>query len=478
MIRQMNRLVTGIVLLFVMATTSAREGMGQWFEALKQTAGDESLYKMLYAMPKGGDLHIHASGAVFSEWWYELALAQEQNGYVYYTKTKINNCRDYGGNEFAAPYLMYFLNIQHSQWQALSECEKSEYKLLGELTDAEKTAWLNSIRLDKPYEGRDEFFQTHWQRLGALVANPYLASEALVKNIKAFSDEGLIYIEPDYNAFVAIRPDGSRFTPEEAVEILRNRLARKDVTKTGMTVRLQMAILRFLPSAVDDLGRVYEFVADNPDLWVGVDMVGREDNDKGYPGRFLDKIRELRKQHHGVRLSIHAGEVDEPNKHVRDTLILGAERIGHGVNLITDPDLMIMMRGGPYLVEINLISNLLLEYVDEFSQHPFPEYLRMGIPVALSTDDRGMWDTTMTDEFYVGVREFNLSWDELKELSRNSLKYSFADAGTREKMLSLYEKRIAAFEKQMLRGGLSQIVKKNIKCRGFIQKQYNFCERN
>jgi adenosine deaminase CECR1 len=36
-----------------------------------------------------------------------------------------------------------------------------------------------------------------------------------------------------------------------------------------------------------------------------------------------------------VRLSIHAGEVDEPNDHVRDTLLLGADRIGHGVNLIT-----------------------------------------------------------------------------------------------------------------------------------------------
>ena len=99
---------------------------------------------------------------------------------------------------------------------------------------------------------------------------------------------------------------------------------------------------------------------------------------------------------------------------MRDTLLLGADRIGHGNNLITDDDTMRLMRHGPYLIEINLISNLLLNYVSDYAEHPFPEFLRTGIPVALSTDDRGMWDSTMTDEFFVAVKEFNLSWEEVK----------------------------------------------------------------
>ena len=80
------------------------------------------------------------------------------------------------------------------------------------------------------------------------------------------------------------------------------------------------------------------------DLYVGVNMVGREDDDKGYPLRFLPLLRELRHKYPDINLSIHAGEVDEPNHHVRDTLLLGANRIGHGVNLITDPDTMVLMR--------------------------------------------------------------------------------------------------------------------------------------
>ena len=61
-------------------------------------------------------------------------------------------------------------------------------------------------------------------------------------------------------------------------------------------------------------------------MWVAVNMVGREDNDKGHPRRFLEPIRALRSVYPGVRLSIH-GEVDEPNEHV-DTLLLGATRVG------------------------------------------------------------------------------------------------------------------------------------------------------
>ncbi|MFB0906478.1 MAG: hypothetical protein QMA98_05855, partial [Pseudomonadales bacterium] len=137
-----------------------------------------------------------------------------------------------------------------------------------------------------------------------------------------------------------------------------------------------------------ELAHAYQIVSDEPE-WIAVNMVGREDDDRGHPLRFLETIRGLRQQYPDVRLSIHAGEVDEPNHHVRDTLLLGADRIGHGLNLISDRQTLIQMRHGPYLVEINLISNLLLEYVPEFSAHPFPEYLRLGVPVALSTDDRG-----------------------------------------------------------------------------------------
>ena len=154
----------------------------------------------------------------------------------------------------------------------------------------------------------------------------------------------------------------------------------------------------------------------------------------------------MRRQYSDIPLSIHAGEKDSPGHEVRDTLLLGASRIGHGVNLITDPDTMLLMRNNRYLVEINLVSNHLLEYTPDIALHPFPEYLRFGIPVCLNTDDRGSWDSNMTDEYYTAVTTFHLTWNEIVALGRNSLAYSFAEPPLKEKMLRDYDAAVIAFE--------------------------------
>jgi len=466
-----NRLTAFLIVLLLPFVASA-----DWFDEIRDGDDKEALYRTLYYMPKGGDLHNHLSGAVFAEWWYELALAQQERGYEYYTKVRISNCRDFGGNAFtAAPYFLLFRNISALEYAQLDECEKGEYKPLPDLDDREKSAWMNSIRLDKPYEGREEFFQTHWQRLNALGRNPWLQAETMVKNLQAYAGEGVAYVEYQIAAGPYEGPDGELIEGPQAINILRESLARKEVRDLGVTVRFQLAILRFLPNAEDQLRHVYKLVHDNPDLLVAVNMVGREDNGKGYPARFLPALRELRQQYSGVRLSIHAGEVDEPNEHVRDTLLLGADRIGHGLNLISDEDTMLLMRHGPYLVEINLISNLLLKYVNDYSEHPFPEYLRTGIPVALSSDDRGMWESTMTDEFYVAATEFRLSWEEIKTLGRNSLEHAFVADESKERLLREYNERIRRFERQMQRRGIENLGPMP-ETRGFVCNRYGLCE--
>jgi len=462
-------------IIFTLLIFQAQAASADWFDDIKTSGNAQDLYRVLYDMPKGGDLHNHLSGAVFSEWWYELALAESARGYTYYTKVRIENCRDYGGNEYGRdPYYLMFRNIMAIQYDDLRDCEKSEFKLLADLDGDEKAAWMDSVRLDKPYEGREEFFQTHWQRLGALLVNPWIQAEILYKNMQAFGDEGVIYIEFQTAGGGGRNPDGSYISPDEEAEILRERLAQKDAIDTGVTVRFQLAALRFLPNAEEQLRDIYRFVYENSDLWVAVNLVGREDNDKGHPRRFLSTMRDLRRQYPGVKLSIHAGEVDEPNSHISETLLLGADRIGHGLNLISDDDTMRLMRHGPYLVEINLISNLMLGYFNDYAQHPFPEYLRTGIPVALSTDDRGMWDSTITDEFFVAVTEFNLSWDEIKLLSRNSLSHAFVEPALKQELLDKYDQRIRRFERQMKQTGIAKL-RSMPEIRTFVCKRYELC---
>jgi adenosine deaminase CECR1 len=448
----------------------------RWFEDVKATATPLQLYQLLYAMPKGGDLHNHLPGAARSEWFWDAALAAERRGYVYYTRVRIENCVPYGHDEFgSSKALLLFKNIPASKFETLDSCARSEFKQLQNLDAREKQAWLDSMRLDQSYEGRNEFFEAIWDRVNDLLQNPYLICDILLRNMDAFGREGVVYLETQQGVQGAVRPDGTPFKIDDVVAIYRECLASPQAKATGVEVRFQNSLLRYLPDAEQRLRDLYAITDRYRDLYVGINMVGREDNGKGYPLRFLPVLRELRHKYPDINLSIHAGEVDEPNYHVRDTLLLGAQRIGHGVNLIRDPETMVLMRNGPYLVEINLISNLLLEYVSDYSQHPFPEYLRVGIPVALSTDDRGMWDSNMSDEFYVAVKEFNLSWEEIVKLGRNSLSYSFLDDHTKQRLLANYNKRVTAFAEGFKRGGWTSLSDTKPVSYGFLCRHYQLC---
>jgi adenosine deaminase CECR1 len=471
---------TLLVSQFVICHANASESISEsnnknnaWFDDFKASATDKQLYTFLYNMPKGADLHNHSSGSNFPRWWYELAINTELNGgYSYYTKVALNLCQGYGQNAFGfSPPNLTFVNISQHTYEQLSACEKKNYSALSSLSSAQVAAWENSLWLDKDYEGRDEFFQTHWQRLNELTNNPYIAAEMLVKNMHAFANEGLIYLESQFNVSAFYTPDGVLESQDKALSILRTRLSKKDAKKTGVTVKLIYQLLRFLPNAEQQLTDIYKFVDKNRDIYVGINMVGREDNAKGHPLRFLSTLRQLRQQYPAISLTIHAGEVDEPNFHIRDTLLLGADRIGHGVNLLGDPQTVLLMRHNKYLIEVNLISNLLLEYVDTFVNHPFPEFLRTGIPVALSTDDRGMFGSNLTDEFFIAVKSFNLSWQEVVKLSENSLMYSFLEMSEKQKLLQRFDKNITHFSHRFQKQG-DKSLKKPATLNPFIQRHY------
>jgi adenosine deaminase CECR1 len=80
----------------IIALLFTHSAVADWFDDLRNSGNAADLYRVLYYMPKGGDLHNHLSGSNFSEWWYELALAQKERGYRYHTKVRIENCVDYG----------------------------------------------------------------------------------------------------------------------------------------------------------------------------------------------------------------------------------------------------------------------------------------------------------------------------------------------------------------------------------------------
>jgi adenosine deaminase CECR1 len=137
--------------------------------------------------------------------------------------------------------------------------------------------------------------------------------------------------------------------------------------------------------------------------------------------------------------------------------------------------LLLLQQTRRVLIEINLISNRLLEYTPDLAKHPFPEYLRTGVPVCLNTDDRGMFDSNLTDEYYTAVTTFNLSWDEIVQLGRNSLAFSFVQPDVKAKLLADYEQAVAAFAAKFApTDSLAQLAKVKPVTYGYGKRNWGF----
>lgn len=441
------------------------------FEETMKTASPAQRYQFLYELPKGADLHNHLNLSILPEAWLQGALGAEQHhGNVFFTRTKFAGCKD-----TPDPPVLY-RTLQRSSYQLLSDCQRGEYEPLTSLTPALRAEWLSALMIDKPGEGREEFFEVLSVRLGDLGRDPYLVGDLLVDNMRRFGAEGVRYLEVQVVGPRFLEKDGSPVDEERAVQLLAERLAQPDARATGVTVRFLAAVVRFMPNAEQELERAFALVNRHRDLWVGVNLTGREDKDAGRALRFLETFRRLRRAYGDIGLSLHGGESDMPGAQIHDTLLLGATRVGHALNLASDPSTLLLMRSGKFLVETSLISNRLLGYVPDTAVHPFAEYLRLGIPVCLNSDDRGAWDSNMTDEYYTATNVFNLRWSELELLGRNSIRYAFADPKLKDELMQNYEVSIAEFARKYERKAWSSIhgqsqVNQNIS--GYASRVFN-----
>lgn len=147
-----------------------------------------------------------------------------------------------------------------------------------------------------------------------------------------------------------------------------------------------------------------------------------------------------------LKSTMHSGELGDV-RNVRDAMIMGVERVGHGVLLRKDPVALEYARRNKVGIVCSLVSNKLLRVVNNYSSHPFLFFLRLGIPTSLSTDDEGQFRTDIANECEIAVTNTNIQYSEMVQLSRNAVFESFASPRTKVRLLATLQRELVAFEK-------------------------------
>lgn len=428
--------------LFAFETASA--SVEQYYQTIQENPN--GLYAFLKAMPKGGELHYHLAGGAYPERMLQLIgkhpgyCINSSDGSVY---KNARQCRELSAYELKNKPGLYRRLVQAWSMQdfvAQSKQSKHDHffgsfiKFIPIVSDfhgqllvdvVERAAGQNELYMeimDLPDDAKSASFAPKRFSLAkmALFREHLLANTKFQKNIQHT-------IKKTRDALVHSR---------QLMRCESNQASKG----CGVTVKMQYYVMREQPIAAVFAQALNGFeAAHRSNDIVAVNLVQPED------GKI--SLRDYRKQmrvfafmhqqYPDVHISLHAGEVtneyvspEHLRFHIREAIEVGhAERIGHGVDVAKEDDaeaLLTMMAQRPIPVEINLESNRTILNVAG-KAHPLTYYLLRKVPVVLSTDDEGILRTDLTTQYVTAAYEHGVSYNDIKQMNRNALTYSFLD---------------------------------------------------
>lgn len=196
---------------------------------------------------------------------------------------------------------------------------------------------------------------------------------------------------------------------------------------TGMVCRVLISICRHQPRSVarDVVHAVEVLRTLRPDLGeliVGFDFSGNPNRGKWED--FEPILRNIRTKLK-LPITVHFAEVLNDDECMQ-ILDFKPDRIGHAV-LMSDLVLQRLMKEEPPIgVEVCLTSNILTNSVSHLREHPVLNHLiPSNHPICICTDDSGMFDTSLSEEYGQLLEHFPLSREDTARLALASLDLTF-----------------------------------------------------
>ncbi len=446
------------------------------FDAARR-AGSPALHAFLEKMPKGADLHMHLSGAVYAETFLKDAV-DEHLCIDPVAHSLIKNAGQAGSQSpSTAPACPKGTLPASAAFQ--------DQKLYDALIDAFS---MRSFVPSDGVSGHDQFFAT-FARYGAISHDR--TAEWLDEVAVRAARQNEQYLEvmgtPDFtqartlatqlgwptavetsslgDTSAAAQPDGAS---QVQLSALRDKLLaaglrenaaldraefdgtlaqRRQMEHCGtpsavpacsVEIRILYQVLRSAPpqQVFAQTLLAFEVASTDPNV-VGLNFVQPEDAYMAMSEyhRQMLMLDYLHSVYPRVHISLHAGELAEGlvppaglRFHIREAVELGhAERIGHGVDVMDESDPKLLLRemaDRHIMVEINLTSNAVILGVVP-PNHPLPQYRAAHVPVALSTDDEGVSRIDLTHEYVRAATDFGLGYRDLKQMVRTGIAHTF-----------------------------------------------------
>jgi len=267
----------------------------------------------------------------------------------------------------------------------------------------------------------------------------------LMQSEEAIKDVGVAYVRGQKEDGVAYAE--GRFAPQyhtreglslkEVISSMASGL-REGAEKYGVKVRLIAGIGR---ESTARLGEEVARAAASSGLVAALDLCGPE---AGHPAQKFKRAFKTAAAS-GLKVTVHAGEgagsLAQNLANIEFAITqLKANRIGHAVNLARDSRLMSMVKDKSVAVEMNPVSNLVLQNIRGFGDLRIDRLLKEGINVSLNSDDPAIWPHGSLSEVYSSVcRSYDFGMKQIDALVQNSFRGAFTSDTEKAWLTELYQ---------------------------------------
>ena len=241
-------------------------------------------------------------------------------------------------------------------------------------------------------------------------------------------NEGIRILELRYSPTFIL--DGHGDLTFESIHEAINTGIQRAMKDMPMAVGLLCVIQRILPKTAEN---VTDFAIANKDTFIGLDLA---DNEVGFDSKpfapFFERARKA-----GLRITVHSGEADVPKapRYVKDAIdYLGAERIGHGLQIHKDPKMIQYVIDQGVTLELCPTSNWLTNAIKKMADHPFHRLMEAGVKTTINSDDPGIFNIDLVCEYEILKTHFNFSLKEFDRCNDFAASASFIDKKLKEKV--------------------------------------------
>ena len=207
--------------------------------------------------------------------------------------------------------------------------------------------------------------------------------------------------------------------------------AIRSVVPKELEVRIFLGMSR--DSYTDYLGPILEDAIERWDGLHGIDLHGPEDLTN------LDWIPRLWNigKVNGRLLKAHAGEFGPASNVSWAVNELGVKRIQHGINAFKDEEVMKLLADQGVVLDICPISNYKLRVINCWGDYPIRNFIEMGIPCTISTDDPLSFGNCLLDEYKALYQKLGFNAGELAQFAKNG--FAAADFSDDQRVKAIKE---------------------------------------